>query len=144
MIECICNGKHKVPALAVDIIITNTKNNPNKVVLIKRASEPYKNSWAIPGGFIKHGETIKEAGYREALEETGLKIKNKKINRVYSKPDRDPRGHVISIVVTGTAKGKPKADTDAKTAKWFKTNNLPKLAFDHQKIINDHLKTGGN
>ncbi|WGI17099.1 NUDIX hydrolase [Methanonatronarchaeum sp. AMET-Sl] len=135
MIKCICDGKHRVPALAVDIIIVNSKN----LVLIKRASDPYKGMWALPGGFIKEGETLEEAAQREALEETNLKVDIKKTIDVYSDPKRDPRGHVFSITVAGITRGTPKPDTDAKEARWFNINDLPKLAFDHQEIINDYL-----
>ncbi|MDK2789758.1 MAG: 8-oxo-dGTP diphosphatase [Methanothermococcus sp.] len=132
--------KHKSPLLTVDGII----DVDNKIVLIKRKNPPFKDFWALPGGFVEYGETVENAVVREIKEETNLETTVKKLLGVYSDPDRDPRGHTVSIVyvldpVGGTLKG---AD-DAKDAKLFDIDEIKKLkiAFDHQKIIDDYLKT---
>ncbi|XRO74697.1 NUDIX domain-containing protein [Methanocaldococcus sp. 28A] len=123
------------PAVAVDGIIVKD----NKILLIKRKNNPFKGCYALPGGFVECGETVKEAVVREIREETGLITKVKSLLGVYSSPDRDPRGHVISIVfILDVIGGELKAGDDAKEAEFFDLNNLPKLAFDHKKIIEDY------
>ncbi|RLI30286.1 NUDIX hydrolase, partial [Candidatus Bathyarchaeota archaeon] len=84
----------RLPRIAVDVVIVRKDGS---IVLIKRKNEPFKDHWAIPGGFVEYGERVEEAAIREAKEETGLEIRIKKLVGVYSDPNRDPRGHVISI-----------------------------------------------
>jgi 8-oxo-dGTP diphosphatase len=109
-------------------------------VLIRRRNNPFKGSWALPGGFVEYGETVESAVIREIKEETGLEIDLKGIIGVYSNPDRDPRGHVVTIcykaIKTG---GELKADTDASEVIYIKRKDLSnyQLAFDHEKIIKD-------
>ncbi|RLF52663.1 MAG: NUDIX hydrolase [Thermoplasmata archaeon] len=124
------------PSVAVDgVLIKN-----GKILLIKRKNEPFKDKWALPGGFVEYGERVEDAVLREFQEEVGIKAKIKKLLGVYSEPDRDPRGHVISVVFLLEAEGEPKAGDDAADAKFFSLDNLPPLAFDHEKIIKDAIK----
>lgn len=128
----------KSPVLAVDIIIEYPDGD---IVLIKRGIEPFKGMWALPGGHVEVGETVESAAVREAGEETGLLISLEEIIGVYSDPDRDPRGHTVSIAYRARpVGGKLQASTDAKEAiKTGKFRDMP-LAFDHEKIINDAFK----
>ncbi|MBD3402596.1 NUDIX domain-containing protein [candidate division GN15 bacterium] len=127
----------QTPALTVDIII----RYPNdEIVLIRRANDPFKNQWAIPGGFVDIGETVEQAAVREAKEETGLEVQLDRLVGVYSDPNRDPRGHTVSVVFLARPTGGTlQADTDAadtrRTADWRSLE----LAFDHAKILADAL-----
>lgn len=128
--------KYKNPALTVDTIILED----NKVVLIKRLNNPYKDYWAIPGGFVEYGEKVEDAAVREAKEETGLDIELIKLVGVYSDPNRNPRGHTVTIAfLSKIVGGTLKSDSDAKDAKFIEINELKnmKLAFDHNEIIKD-------
>jgi len=126
----------KKPSVTVDgVIIKN-----GKILLIKRRNEPFKGMWALPGGFVEYGERVEDAVIREIREETGLNARIKKLIGVYSDPKRDPRGHTISIVFLLEAEGEAKGGDDAMEAKFFDLNNLPPLAFDHEKIIKDAIK----
>ena len=105
-------GKYKIPSLTTDIFIFD--NNFN-FILIKRKNDPFKNYWALPGGFVDYGECVEDAAIREAKEETSIDVKLENLINIYSKPDRDPRGHTISIVYS--AKGNledRKANDDAR------------------------------
>ncbi len=123
--------KPQTPLLAVDAIIIHR----GKLVLIKRKNPPYQDCFALPGGFVDIGETVEEAVVREAKEETGLDIRLIKLLGVYSDPSRDPRGHIVSICYLTKGIGTLKADSDAKDIGLFGLNEIPGLAFDHNKII---------
>jgi 8-oxo-dGTP diphosphatase len=130
------------PSLTVDGIVIQNK----KLVLIKRANPPFKGKYALPGGFVEYNETVEDAVVREIKEETGLKTEIKKLLGVYSDPNRDPRGHTVSAVFElGVKGGKLESGSDAKEAKLFSLDKIPKLAFDHDEIVRDYLrKCNGN
>ncbi|NLN94992.1 MAG: NUDIX hydrolase [Bacteroidales bacterium] len=124
------------PAVTVDIIVL--RNAMTQVLLIKRLLPPFENQWALPGGFVEMEETLEKAAERELEEETGITGISLSQFHAFSDPDRDPRHRTISVVFWGEAgqdKYLTKAGSDAKEAKWFEINNLPSLAFDHDKIL---------
>ncbi len=125
--------------MTTDIIILAFSENTQqlKILLIKRKNEPFKNNWAIPGGFVDMNETVEECAKRELLEETNLSCDNLSLLTVASDPKRDPRGRTISAIFW-TIIAMPKtasAGDDAAELNWFDINNIPKLAFDHDQII---------
>ena len=128
----------KCPLLAVDVIV-RLSGNMDKIVLIRRKNFPL--GWALPGGFVDYGERVEDAALREIEEEIGLKVEIVKLLGIYSDPDRDPRGHCVSITFIANGTGIPVGGDDAKEAKIFSVFDLPEdIAFDHKKIINDYAK----
>jgi len=128
---------YKSPKLTVDGIILKDK----KILLIKRKNSPFKGKWALPGGFVEYGEKVEDAVVREVEEETGLKTSILDIVGIYSDPDRDPRGHTVTVAYLLEVRlGILRHRDDADDAKFFDVNQLPKLAFDHKDIIKDALK----
>ena len=128
--------EYKNPALTVDAIIVDE----DKIVLVQRLNNPYKDYWALPGGFVEYGEKVEDATIREAKEETGLDIELNKLVGVYSDANRDPRGHTVSVVyMASIVGGQLKSDSDAKDVQYFEISELNKmdLAFDHKQILND-------
>lgn len=123
----------KNPVPTVDIII----ELDGGIVLIERKNPPF--GWALPGGFVDYGESYEVAAVREALEETGLEVQLTKQFHTYSEPDRDPRQHTASTVFIGTASGRLEAGDDAARAKVFTRDNLPRLVFDHARILSDYF-----
>ena len=136
------NKEFKKPFVTADIIVEKR----DKILLIKRENPPYQGSWALPGGFLDvDEECVQETAQRELEEETGLivKLEDLKLLGEYSNPNRDPRGHIVSLCYYATKySGKLKAGDDAKEAKFFSRDNLPPLAFDHQKILNKYFVQG--
>ncbi|MBI5418098.1 NUDIX hydrolase [Candidatus Poribacteria bacterium] len=132
--------KYINPFPTADIIIECTTPLHEKgIVLIKRKN--YPRLWAIPGGFVDYGESLEKCAVREALEETGLKIKITEQFYTYSDPRRDKRMHTITTVFIAKAHGYPKADDDADFAKIFTGKTIPHImAFDHKKIINEYFE----
>ncbi|MEA1925045.1 MAG: NUDIX hydrolase [Candidatus Altiarchaeota archaeon] len=128
----------KIPNLTVDAVIVED----NRMVLVRRRNPPFKGMWALPGGFVDYGEKVEDAVEREAKEETGLVVEHGKLLGVYSKPDRDPRGHTVSVVFAcRPVSGKLEASSDAVEAGWFHLDELPELAFDHAEVIGDFINS---
>lgn len=128
--------EYRNPALTVDIIIADD----DRILLIKRLNEPYRNHWALPGGFVEYGEMVETAAVREAREETGLDVELTELVGVYSDPDRDPRGHTVTVAYRARiVGGKLKSDSDAKDARFVTAGqiNSMDLAFDHKIILRD-------
>lgn len=126
--------------VSVDAIILDEQTE-SEILLIKRKNYPYAEMWALPGGFINMTETLVESVKREIYEETSLKVDKFTQFRTYGDPGRDPRDRCITIVFfcLVNAFSSIRAEDDAKDIKWFNLNELPELAFDHNKIIKDFI-----
>ena len=129
-------------ALTVDAIVFVNRNNKTFVLLIERGREPFKNKWALPGGFIDMDETLEQACIRELEEETLLKVSEMKQFRTYDAIGRDPRHRTISVVFSTELKMKEKVkgSDDAAHARWFSIDELPELAFDHGIILTEFFE----
>lgn len=126
--------------MSVDIMIFLKSNHGIEVLLITRKNPPFQKSYALPGGFMDMDETLNHAAQRELKEECNIKIDSLQQFGVYDEPGRDPRGRTLSVIFYAILDKKPnhlKAGDDALQVKWFKLNSLPKLAFDHKKILQD-------
>lgn len=136
-----------VIATVDSIILTmDQKEEKQKVLLIKRGKEPYKNQWAFPGGRIEQSDSdMLSAAYRELKEETNLSKDHVDLKYVKTigNANRDPRGFCITSIYTGIISfeniNKVKAGDDAVDYQWFYINELPEMAFDHKKILADAL-----
>ena len=132
------------PVPVVDVII----QQDSEVLFAKRKKDPFKDYLGLPGGFVNIGETIEEAARREVKEETSLDIELTDILGIYSDPQRDPRGHIMSTVFVGrvpsneNAKNKAIAQDDASQLEWIdlQTVDNKSLAFDHKIILSNYKK----
>jgi 8-oxo-dGTP diphosphatase len=130
----------KYPRLTVDAWIRDRRG---RLLLVRRGRPPFKGSWGLPGGFCEWKETTEACCAREAKEETGLTVRVGKLLGVYSDPERDPRGHNVTVLYEARpVKGKAKGGDDAAEARWFAPRELRGLsfAFDHAKIIREQLR----
>ncbi|MFX1299635.1 MAG: NUDIX domain-containing protein [Promethearchaeota archaeon] len=124
--------KFNSPVLAVDAVIQMEDGN---IIFIQRQNPPFQGQWALPGGQVEVGETVEEAIIREVKEETGLKVKVGHLIGVFSDPQRDPRGHVVSIVYFAhPIGGELLAGSDASRVASFR-EPPDSLAFDHESIL---------
>lgn len=132
------------PIPVVDVII----QQDSEVLFAKRKKDPFKDYLGLPGGFVNIGETIEEAARREVKEETSLDIELTDILGIYSDPQRDPRGHIMSTVFVGrvpsseNAKNKAIARDDASQLEWIDLQTIgdKNLAFDHKIILSNYKK----
>lgn len=163
------SDKYPTASLTADIVVLSlSEEGAMKVLLIRRGGEPFKGSWALPGGFVNasnlsprtgqfdaHGETFHEAALRELAEETGLdyratpKMLAPVPEGVYDVPGRDPRGRVISrsfyTLLTPSEAEAAVAGDDAAELAWHDLSDfvMPDLAFDHAEILRDALRAAG-
>ncbi|HEX3875236.1 MAG TPA: NUDIX hydrolase [Solirubrobacteraceae bacterium] len=129
------------PALTVDVVLLAGRA-PRRILLIQRRNPPFEGMWALPGGFVDEGETVGMAAERELVEETGVRVSGLKLLGVYDTPGRDPRGWTVSVVfMLGVESELPAVGgDDAGDAKWFASDVLPELAFDHKLVVSDALR----
>lgn len=125
-------------SITTDCVIFGFNGHDLQVLLIRRGVEPYKDSWALPGGFLKMNETVAECAFRELQEETTLQPETLEQFGVFSDVERDPRGRVVTIAFYALVKQAfVKGGDDAADAQWFPLKQLPHLAFDHYDILKE-------
>ena len=125
----------KLPRLTVDAFV---KDGRGRLLLVRRGRPPFRGMWALPGGFCEWKETTEECCARETLEETGITVAVGKLLGVYSDPNRDPRGHTVTVLYAARPiRGEAKGSDDAAEARWFTRKEIRGLdfAFDHGEII---------
>jgi 8-oxo-dGTP diphosphatase len=121
------------PLLAVDCVVLDPEE---RVLLIRRGHEPFKGSYALPGGFVEVGETVEDACRRELMEETGVKLGKLSLVGVFSDPTRDPRGHTVAVsFLSRVRSAKVTAGDDAAAVEWVDRWQRLNLAFDHKIIL---------
>ena len=129
---------HPRPAVTTDICLFTVVEDDLKILLIRRGLEPFRGSWALPGGFLQETETLDQCAARELAEETGVRGAHLEAFATFSAPDRDPRFRVITAAYFALVPAQAHAlasGSDAAEARWHSMAKLPKLAFDHRDII---------
>ncbi|EKB06957.1 hypothetical protein HMPREF9711_00267 [Myroides odoratimimus CCUG 3837] len=127
--------------VTVDVVLFKKYLNISQILLIKRKNEPFRDYWALPGGFVDENEDLEIAAIRELSEETSIDLNQLTQIKAYGKPFRDPRSHMVTVAfwaeVSEEVNGE--AADDAKALQWFNIEDLPQLAFDHLDIITDAI-----
>ena len=130
--------------VSVDAVVFGyDQENGISVLLIKRKNEPFQKMWALPGGLVLNKESLDDAVSRELKEEAGIDVNYLEQLYTFGAPERDPRNHAISVSYFGLVRPQDfqiAAQTDAEDAAWFNIKKLPKLGFDHKKIIDAAIK----
>lgn len=133
--------KYPHPAVTADCVIFGFDGINLKVLLIERGIEPYKGKWAFPGGFVNMNESCEEGALRELKEETGLSTAYIEQFHTFSDPQRDPRERIITVAYFALVRiQEVKGGDDAAQAAWFALDEVPQLAFDHDRILREALK----
>ena len=128
--------KYPHPSVTADCVIFGFDSVAIKVLLIQRGIEPFKGKWAFPGGFMKMDETAEECAKRELEEETGLNNASVEQFYTFSDVNRDPRERVITVAHYALVRlSEVKGGDDAASARWFSMDEVPSLAFDHDRIL---------
>lgn len=130
------------PSVTVDCVVFGFDEGDLKVLLVQRELEPFRGKWALPGGFVREDESLEAAARRELLEETGIEKLYLEQLFTFGEVDRDPRGRVITVAYYALVKladHRVRAATDASSAAWFSVSDVPKLAFDHEEILETAL-----
>ena len=135
----------KTHEVTVDVVIFTIQEGRLKVLLVKRASEPFKGRWAIPGGFIRLSENLDNAALRILKEKTA--VQNIYLEQLYTfgDPLRYPNSRVITcayfaLIRSDDLKLGFEKNTQVTEVEWHKVYSLPQLAFDHKEIIEYSLK----
>lgn len=126
------------PSVTVDLVIFTIAADDLQVLLIRRAQEPFKGKWALPGGFVEMDEALEKAAARELEEEVGVSAVYLEQLYTFGEPKRDPRGRVISVAyfaLVDASHQTIRAADDAADAQWHSVFKPPKLAFDHRQIL---------
>ncbi|MBR4217696.1 MAG: NUDIX hydrolase [Bacteroidales bacterium] len=133
--------KYPRPAVTTDCVIFGFDGHDLMVLLIERGAEPYKGMWAFPGGFMRMDETLEECALRELEEETSLQPGMVEQFHAFSSVHRDPRERVITVAFYALVKmAEVRGGDDANDARWFKVDDVPPLAFDHDYILRVAMK----
>ncbi len=130
--------KYPHPSVTTDCVIFGFNGRDLNILLVERGLEPFKGSWALPGGFLRMDETVEECAKRELQEETNVTNVFLEQFHTFSDVHRDPRERVVTVAFYALVKPEDYevvGGDDASRAMWFRQNELPPLAFDHADII---------
>ena len=135
----------KTHEVTTDVVILTIKDGKLKVLLVRRANEPFKGKWALPGGYIRISETLDDAALRILKEKTN--VQNIYLEQLYTfgDPLRHPNSRVITCAYFALIRSDDivlsfEENTEITEVKWHPVNALPALAFDHKEIIEYSLK----
>ena len=137
-------ARHATAYVTVDLVILTIREQGLHLLVVERGNEPFRGRLALPGGFLREREGLREAAERELREETGLDGASLHLEQVgtYGDPGRDPRGRVVTVAYLAIAPSlpAPTAGSDARQARWERADRVAGLAFDHQQILADALE----
>lgn len=134
--------KDVIKNLSIDCVIFGFENSSLEILLIKRARNPFEGKWALPGGFIKKEEKVKDAANRILHETTGIENIYMEEYGVFDEIDRFPLWRVFTIAHFALISPEDyllSTGVDTKEVKWFKLDQLPKLPFDHELLLKEAL-----
>ena len=129
--------------LTVDLVIFTIRDDALHVLLVERGVRPFAGRWALPGGFLREGESLEAAALRELEEETGVREVYLEQLYTFGAPERDPRGRVVTVAYYALVSADAQhiaPGADAAAARWWPTGTPPPLAFDHREILDYALE----
>jgi 8-oxo-dGTP diphosphatase len=136
-------ARQEHPWVAVDVVILTLLDNDLKVLLVRRGNPPFRDMWAMPGGFVQIHESLEEAALRTLKEKCGVEQVYMEQLYTFGEINRDPRMRVVSVTYIALVqpdKLEPRPGVDTTEATWHSMYQLPDLAFDHATILDYALK----
>jgi 8-oxo-dGTP diphosphatase len=133
--------------VTVDALVFRHLEQELQVLLVQRKYDPFKGSWAFPGGFVEDDEELEAAAIRELHEETGLKLNALRQLHTFGRVGRDPRGRTVSVAYYTFLESEwqeVSGGDDAADAQWLSVKDITQLAFDHKEILDHALYELGN
>ena len=130
--------RYKFAVIATDVVIFTVQEGRLKVLLIRMKKVPYEGFWACPGGLVKPDESVEAATKRHLFDKTGVRDVYLEQLYTFGEVDRDPFGRVVSVVyfaLIPTESLKLKTTSEYADVAWFPVKSLPRLAYDHGKVI---------
>lgn len=131
-------AQYEQPGVTVDLVIFTVDDSKLKVLLVRRAGEPFEGCWSIPGGFLRKGESLEEAASRVMEDKTGVRQVYLEQLYTFGRPDRDPRARIITVtyfaLIPWMRLNQPGSKMVSGLA-WFAVDEVPELAFDHLEIL---------
>lgn len=124
------------PKVAVAVVAFQS----GRVLLTRRVNEPHQGFWSLPAGFMDAGETIAQAGARECLEETGLRVQVTSLIDVFSGKEHPHGADIVLVYRAEIEGGILAAGDDADRAEFFPLDGLPPLAFESTSTILHKIK----
>lgn len=139
------NPLYKDQGIHVIASLFTVENGITKVLLIKRKNDPFKDMWALTGGALYNNETIEEGIKREIFEKTGIKKVSLYSSKIFSDVKRSPVMRMIAVTFIGIIDSEKinliKDNLKASDILFFPIDEIPELAYDHEKIIKENLET---
>jgi 8-oxo-dGTP diphosphatase len=128
-----CGWIHFIdPKVAAAVLV----EQDGRVLLVRRANEPFRGLWTLPAGFVNGGEDPAEAAVRECLEETGLSVRVTRVLDVIAGLEHERGADFIIFYHAEVISGELIPADDADAAEWFTRDELPPLAFRAtQKVL---------
>lgn len=128
--------------VTVDIVIFTLRDDDLQVLLVKRKTPPFEGCWAIPGGFVRHDESLEDAAARVLFDEAGVRDVHIEQLYTFGQLDRDPRGRMVTVAYFALVPAPLALHAGSSTsdAQWQSVYRLPKMAFDHADIVGYALK----
>ena len=128
------------PTVGVSVVIFSLQPGDLRqrlsALLVRRDSEPFRGSWALPGGWVHYGEGLEQAARRHLQTKTGLRPTYLEQLYTFGRPDRDPREHRLAVAYYVLVRNDDCAASGEREAAWFPVTKLPApLAFDNDEIV---------
>ncbi len=142
-VEPLHSPQNVIQALSIDNLIFGLDHDQLKILLIKHHDPIHKDKWALPGGWIRYDENLRDAASRLLEELTGVKELYLEQLKAFGRVDRFPNDRVVTIAyyTLVSAENYPMIESQSTSfARWFSVNNLPTLIYDHAEIVSHGMK----
>lgn len=126
------------------VSIFTVESGSIKVLLMKKKTDPYRGYWILPSNILKSKETIEDNIYSIITHRLGYPEMYLEQGHIFSSLDRDPDERIIGVSYLGLIDSKTleikREERPDLELRWFNINDIPKMGYDHETIVNDSIK----